>query len=162
MSHDVRPQDIARFWSKVDVRRRVECWEWRGLRLRGYGQFKMGRRMHRAHRIAWTLFKGEIAQADLVVCHHCDNPPCCNPNHLFLGSVAENWRDSYNKGRRVHAEDMRRGGNSNWARLNEEQVIAIRELHAKGNITQTELAKRFNVCRPNIHHIVTRKTWPHI
>ena len=157
-------KDWARFWSKVDVAENdIACWEWRGRRDEdGYGGFKAEGRNLRAHRLAVEFFNGPIGDSSSVVCHKCDNPPCCNPRHLFVGSIADNWRDSKVKGRREYAEHKRRGGNSNWARLTEDQVIEIRRLHASGNITQEELAARFGVTRPNIHHVVTRKTWSHL
>jgi hypothetical protein len=160
----MKPHDVARFWSKVNVTERpVLCWEWRsGRDADGYGLFKVEGHNARAHRFSFEFFNGPIEDKTQVVCHHCDNPPCVNPRHLFIGTVADNFRDSDNKGRRQHAVERARGGNSNWARLGESQVIEIRRLFAKGNVTQTELAKRFNVCRPNIHHIVTRKTWLHL
>lgn len=74
------------------------CWEWLGARdPRGYGRFQ-AEGHKRAHRAAWALFRGPIP-AGLLVCHHCDNPPCCNPDHLFVGTMSDNIRDGYVKGR---------------------------------------------------------------
>lgn len=91
------------FWSRVDRRADDECWPWRGGKLKdGYGGFYLDGHTIGAHRAAWILTFGEIAQG-LLVCHTCDNPPCCNPHHLFLGTDGDNQRDSVAKGRHFFA-----------------------------------------------------------
>ena len=93
-----------RFWSKVDQRGPDECWPWTASTNGGYGAFgaklfgEKKMRVHRAHRVAFFLATG-VAPDDLVVCHSCDNPPCCNPAHLWLGTQADNNRDMSIKGR---------------------------------------------------------------
>jgi len=97
-----------RFWSNVDRRSTTECWEW--LRYRdpkGYGRIRLGRlgrnrRTEYAHRISWILAHGPIPSGSYIL-HQCDNPPCVNPSHLFLGTAADNLRDAATKGRRVFA-----------------------------------------------------------
>lgn len=87
----------SRFWSKV--RRGSSCWTWSGrIGDRGYGQFDDGDRTLRAHRVAWTLTRGEIP-AGMQVLHRCDNPACVRPDHLFLGTHDDNMRDMAAKGR---------------------------------------------------------------
>lgn len=97
-----RPTLVERFWPKVDQTGGPDaCWPWtRSLFRRGlpYGQFQWRGRPHVAHRIAWMLTNGEIPEG-MKVCHRCDNPPCCNPSHLFLGDQSANERDKVAKGR---------------------------------------------------------------
>jgi len=89
---------IERFWSKVDVRGRDECWEWQASGSKGYGRLMMDGVTWGAHRLAFTLVKGRIPDG-MCVLHSCDNPPCCNPAHLFIGTHADNMRDMAKKGR---------------------------------------------------------------
>lgn len=102
---------VARFWAKVDRRGADECWEWRGWRKRGgYGAFffpvRLARRRYgSAHRLSWALAHGD-APGDICVLHRCDNPPCVNPAHLFLGTLADNNRDKEAKGRGARGERL--------------------------------------------------------
>lgn len=93
--------DQAAFWSRVDVRSPGECWPWRGaVNSEGYGAHKIAGVQVRAHRIAWDLaHPEEPIPDDVLACHHCDNPRCCNPTHLFPGAAADNTRDMLQKGR---------------------------------------------------------------
>lgn len=89
-----------RFWSKVDRRGPNECWPWAAsLGSRGYGQFVYLGRPAPASRVAWIITHGHELTSEQFVCHTCDNRPCCNPAHLWLGSLADNLRDMFRKGR---------------------------------------------------------------
>lgn len=109
------------FWSRVDRRSESECWEWSGFRDRkGYGRLKRNGDYYLAHRFAMLC---EGVQIDgLLVCHRCDNPPCCNPAHLFVGTVADNSRDMVLKGRNYAPV----GEQSATSKLTAGQVVAIR------------------------------------
>lgn len=104
------------FWSKVAKGAPSKCWPWRGLRNKHrYGRFQaVGFPETIAHRFAWTVTNGPI-EGGLFVCHHCDNPPCCNPAHLFLGTPLDNNRDAMRKGRK-------RSGDNHYARTNPEKL----------------------------------------
>jgi len=99
------PSPISkRFWSKtkpskVHSWRGSACWEWQGAtNEKGYGKFKLNGAVMRTNRVAWILANGMIGGA-LHVLHHCDNPTCCNPKHLFLGTNQDNVNDREQKGR---------------------------------------------------------------
>lgn len=92
---------MARFWSQVDRRGPNECWPWTGRIHRGYGEFRLtvdGKRLElRAHRVALSGLQSVFPT--LFACHHCDNPICCNPKHLYFGTVLSNNRDRVQRGR---------------------------------------------------------------
>lgn len=95
-----------RFWSKVNITDLLSCWEWTGFKNKGYGQLEFRGKTQRAHRVVWMLIYGEIPDG-LCVLHHCDNPSCCNPAHLFLGTMLDNNRDMIKKGRQIHNNTAR-------------------------------------------------------
>jgi len=148
---DRRVTTAENFWARV--RMGDGCWEWQGrCDDKGYGAVGFRSRPARAHRVAWILAHGEIAP-EFVVCHSCDNPPCCNPAHLFLGTQIENIADRHAKGRTVPPPSR--------AKLTDEQVHELRDLYAAG-WTQTRLAARFPVSRGNISKILNRRLYSHV
>lgn len=150
-------KDIDRFWSYVSLGNPDECWPWTGATIKGYGAFRKRPRTLKAHRVAYLLQHG-ADPGELLVCHTCDNPPCCNGRHLFLGDNTVNTADSTQKGRRARL----RGEQQNGARLTEESVRAIRETYSLRSATQEELALQYGVAKRTISAVITRKTWPHV
>ena len=144
-----------RFWSKVERRRPGECWPWSACVDRdGYGAILLLRpkQMTGAHRIAYALSVGEVPPGKCV-CHRCDNPPCCNPGHLFLGTNAENQADKIAKGRGLDGE---RHGRS---KLSAAEVSAIRFLRQNTTFTRKEIAMQFGVTRGHVGHIERGLAW---
>ena len=146
---------MERFWSKVDVRGPNECWEWQaGRDDEGYGFFQLNGRQVRAHRLAWELGQEESLGSRCAL-HSCDNPPCCNPAHVFPGTNAENTADKLAKGR--HA----RGSLSARAALNELQVLGIMARWLQG-IGHIKIAREFGVKRSQVPNIVYGRRWCHL
>ena len=146
-----------RLWKHVRRGSPSECWEWTGSRDQtGYGLLKAeGNRLRtvRAHRVAWEVTFGSIPEG-LWVLHHCDNPPCCNPAHLFLGTNDDNQADRIAKGRGPNHHGQR---NPN-ARLTASDVEQIRELVAAGH-THRQVARQFGVNRSTVGYVVAGKRW---
>lgn len=152
-----------RFWAKVRVGTTSECWPWQGSRHNRlpYGLFRVSRDPRDspkpAHRISWQLANGPIP-AGMFVCHRCDNPPCVNPAHLFLGTPAENLADMRAKGR---GPKPLRGENGTKAKLREDDVRNIRRRVAAGEM-QKSLADEYGVSKAAVNLIVLRKNWKHV
>lgn len=167
------------FWRRVAIG--PSCWEWQGDRTRrpggqlSYGRVRWDGRAQRAHRIAWMLARGPIPEG-LFVCHHCDNPPCVRPDHLFLGTNSDNQRDAAAKGRsapirpgmnelsqaklRAHPElrGRAKGERNCKAKLTADQV---REIRASGEC-QRRLSERYGVSNQLISQIRARLVWRHV
>lgn len=128
------------------------CWEWKGGKnSRGYGMINAGRRVTGARplvasRVAWTLAHGD--PGDLVVCHLCDNPPCVNPDHLFLGTRGDNNADMAAKRRAANGE------RSPQSRLSDHEVNEIRARYATGGVSQRALGADYGVDQSAISLIV--------
>ena len=121
----------------------------------GYGHIRIHGKLHKTHRIMYEEYVGEIPEG-MKVCHRCDTPSCCNPDHLFLGTDADNMRDRDNKDRQA------RGESHGTSKLTEEDVKSIKELLSEGDLKQHELSAIFNVGSDVISRINTGKAWKHI
>lgn len=145
-----------RFWSKVDKSGGPDaCWIWKAaLDRKGYGAFQVSGKVVKAHRFAYELVNGPIPDG-LCGLHRCDNPGCCNPAHIFLGTRADNNADMVAKGRDNKAAGVRNG----LAKLTDAKVMEIRRLFASGCATKAELGRRFEVTHTTICDVVAEKRW---
>ena len=168
------PVMVRTFEGGSNVADLTPCIEWQGARDRkGYGRRKWGTLTWQAHRLAWTQAYGPIPDG-LCVLHRCDNPPCINVGHLFLGTKADNAADRDAKGRgrypgtrgdrngmRVHPESIRRGSANPRASLTEADIPIIRARLAAGE-QQWDVARSYGVNQPAISSIVRGRTWRHV
>lgn len=144
-----------RFEQKFD--KKLGCWIWTACTIQcGYGQFRVGRNMRGAHRVSYELYKGPIPDG-LHVCHECDVRNCVNPDHLFLGTHADNMADMNKKGRAALPDNS--GENNGKSILVEFQVRVIRRLLCMQSLTQKEIGSIFGVGFSNISAIKNGRSW---
>ena len=147
----------GRFWSKVDIRSDDDCWLWKGSRNhKGYGSFNAAPGVTKiAHRIAYLIGHGEL-DSELMVCHVCDTPGCCNPRHLFQGTAKQNSEDMVAKGRSPLGEKQ------GHTHLTAKDVLAIKAMWASGRFLQKVIAEHFSIAQQTVSRIITNKDWSHI
>lgn len=145
-----------RFWSKVNVTVKIRCWYWLGAKNSfGYGQLTEKGKNLKAPRVAYFLRNGRWPKN---ACHRCDNPACCNPDHIFEGTRSENARDMVSKGRCKPDRGESHGG----AVLSNVAVIGIRSDYKEGNYSMESLAKKYSCSFSTIQRVITRKNWRHV
>jgi len=146
--------------NKVKINKITKCWVYiGGIGKDGYGVAWFNGKCFRAHRLAYQLFRGTIPKRKHI-CHHCDNPPCINPNHLFVGTALDNARDCIQKGRTNYKGA--KGSKHGHAKLSEVQVLEIRARIKSKEIIQYRAAKIYGVDSGLINGIVHRRIWKHI
>lgn len=184
-AHGYSEKTVRRFFAKVDKTSSPRgCWEWTaGKNKNGYGKF-YALKHDTAHRVSYIMHVGEIP-VGMLVCHHCDNPACVNPNHLFLGTPADNSADMVAKGRsakgdkssvRLNMASRPRGDAHHLRRmpelvkkgtahprhkLTEAQVLEIRALY-KAGVGTGKLESLYGMSGGAIYAIVHRRTWKHL
>lgn len=147
-------------WEEVSVRPELgPCWEWAGARDdKGYGRVPdKDRQMRFTHRIAHREWKGEL-DPDLGVLHHCDNPPCINPGHLYMGTQQNNVDDCVRRGRWGAAK----GESSGHAKLTEKDVREIRASYVGRYGEMKALTEKYGVSSPTLYALLKRRTWKHV
>lgn len=151
-----------RFWSYVE--KSDDCWIWTGGSFGGrYGQFRIGKKKIRAHRFSWLLAGNEIPDG-MILCHKCDNVKCVRPDHLFVGTHADNAKDREEKGRGAGNRFARIGlkGTDNPAsKINEAVVISIRRLKEKGYSLKA-IAERHDLSKSQVSNILKNRNWTHV
>jgi len=179
-------QRADQFWERVD-RSGDGCWEWLGAtnnQRGGYGHVRYQGRSMRAHRLAFELAYGFAPGTEMVL-HRCDNPPCCRPEHLFLGTHVDNMRDMRQKGRsavgdrnglrvhpesrhfgdrnglRKHPEKVLRGERNSKAKLSEDQVRMIRKRFLAGE-SSSKIASELPISPRSVRRIASGERWAHV
>lgn len=166
---DITAAIAGRFNAKVIQRGPGECWPWAAAtNLGGYGIFQINGKPYGAHRVAYIIKNGDIPEP-MCVCHTCDNPPCCNPAHLWLGTMTDNRADCVRKGRQAK-------GDGHWTRLYPDMhprlageqcgaavwsaavVRQVRRL-AADHISQAEIARRLKIPRSTVGRFVRRENF---
>lgn len=151
--HDMPPIERLKIRSETTEN---GCIVFTGSRnLFGHGEISYKGKRFRAHRLSYMVNIGPIPEG-MVVCHKCDNPPCINPDHLFIGSQADNLKDARQKGRM--ATPNPRGEKHGLAKLTADKIVAIR----KDQRTQREIAKEYGVHQTTIKNIKLNRTWKHV
>jgi len=150
----------CRFWSKVAiVENGRDCWPWLGARKpSGYGNVRINKKYYSPHRVAFEIAVAEIPD-NLIVMHLCDNPPCCNPSHLVLGTIKANSFDMIKKNRQGFHKNRATGVKNPNAKLNPKAVREIRQKYGTGNWLQKGLACEYGVAPPTIRSVINNETW---
>jgi len=160
MKARTRTEQIAHFHAGCVVNENTpdKCLEWQwGTDRYGYGKFWYQGNTVQTHRLSYELFHGRQIAEDMCICHSCDTPKCCKPEHLREGTNQENTDDMTSRNRQANGETNGR------AKLTANQVLEIREKYETlENCTQSALANEFGVTRQTISHIIHNKTWTHI
>ena len=166
----VSEEGRKRFWKKVDVKGRNDCWTWNACRNdSGYGCITLNGKSIPSHRVSAFIHGIFTTIEKPFICHKCDNPPCCNPSHLFIGSQRDNTFDMLIKGRgnkacgdrnglRLHVESRRNGEKNHRAKLNVSEAIKIIQRHKNGE-SKRGLAMKYNVSRATVRALISGKTW---
>jgi hypothetical protein len=151
-------------YSSRFVKTEAGCWEWQGGKTGdGYGIIRLQGKQIRVHRLAYTLDRGPIGEG-LFVCHSCDNPKCCNPDHLWLGTSADNIKDCISKGRWTNGKEKPsiRGELHGYTNLTNAEVIRMRQIREEHGTSYRELGRMFNCDHKTALRICKRMFWKHI
>lgn len=153
------PTPEERYEKLIDRSNKNGCHIWIGNRNNkmGYGRFRVQNRLELAHRFGYELKYGKIPVGYMVL-HKCDNPPCQNSKHWFIGTAKDNMTDMIKKGRGNKA----RGEQNNLSKLTEKQVIEIRKRYISEKITHRKLASEYGVTHSTIGDIIRKNIWSHI
>jgi len=145
------------FWKKVDVQKSDECWNWIGaVNKNGYGRARFQGKLIYVHRLSLIYQEPNLDFGKKVVMHICDNPRCCNPKHLLLGTHADNQADKFKKQRQA------KGEKNGQSLLTEEQVKEARKKYIPKVMTYKMLAEKYGVCKDTMQKAIRGIYWSHI
>ena len=154
----MKRNNVETFWNLVDKTTNPNgCWEWQGnfQPKMPYGRYTINGKFWTAHRLSYTLVKGDIPQG-LVVMHSCDNPKCCRPEHLNLGTKTDNNKDRDIKQRQA------RGITNGSTKLTEQDILDIRNMPYGARGDNKRIRLKYNIDKTTVQKIVNRITWKHI
>lgn len=147
-----------RFWSKVQKGDKKECWPWMGAKKpKGYGNVRINKAYLNAHRVAWEMTHFDIPEG-YIVCHACDNPSCCNPDHLMLGTIAANSADMIAKGRANTFKNRPRGERHGRAKITQAIADKIRSEYLGGSF-QKDIGKKYGIAQTSVSMIIRNERW---
>ncbi len=148
-----------RYPDRIKVGLPNECWEWQASKNKdGYGQVWIEQKLVRTHRLSYHLAHPDwLIDSEEQVLHKCDNPPCCNPNHLFPGTQLDNIRDRDKKNRQAR----QKGESCGRAKLTELEVWKVFEMKSSG-LSGREIARQTGMSNQHISRILTKKAWNHL
>lgn len=152
---------FARHSDKIRMTGPSECWMWTGSRDGcGYGKAYHDGKPRLAHRLAYSYAHGRFPAKGLVVRHRCDVPSCVNPDHLELGTQADNIHDMDRRERR----GALKGESNKWAKLTDDDVRAIRKMYVRGSSDygQPAIARLFGLTQGTVGKVITRRSWSHV
>lgn len=136
---------ISSFWEKV--KKLEKCWEWLGCICDGYGIYMIGGKKNKAHRWSWIFKHGPISPG-MKICHKCDNRKCVNPDHLFIGSDADNILDAAIKGRMSK-------------KLSIKDVVSIFKMRKNGH-SHASISAKFGIHQSNVSRTLSGERWSHL
>jgi len=150
---------VNKLLSRIEKNPKTECWDYTRYKDKdGYGSLRYKGQMIRTHRLSYLLFIGKYDNK-LLICHHCDNPSCINPKHLFIGTVRDNTLDMISKNRHARASANHEGEKNPNAKLSLVNIEDIRRRYGFGDITQKQLALQYGVTDVLISKIVRGILW---
>jgi len=153
-------KNLKNFWKKVEIKDEDSCWIWKGKHCHnGYGQLKINRKDKMAHRVSWIIHFGEIPEG-MIVCHHCDNPECVNPKHLFIGTYKDNIADCIRKGR--NKTSILRGESNGSSKLKDSQIPIIRQKYSTGEYSLRKLGKEYGIGFEAIRRVIKHMSFKNI
>lgn len=145
-------QTLKEGYEKFVIRNPIGCWDWSGCcpKNPGYGQFRYGMKIERAHRASWKIHFGDIPKG-MFVCHKCDNKRCSKPEHLFLGTCKQNNHDAIDK--KIHPTMGKSRDENHMTKVFTKDLNKIVELYKNGE-TQVAIAKKYGVSQKSISKVI--------